>query len=231
MARGEQSDYIKCPAKYMLEWDGGNGTLKMWNASTKEKILLELPFDFAWVEEFGFISGYSNNLRTSFHSNEVHGRDLKSKPFEVFHFEKGNDGSNKKIIDAEGLYHDIKPQLAQLGASYHKMIYAIAVCDNGPVKRGDLIRILASPAFCQEWYDFNKSNKVDSGSVIIDGCIDRQNGNIKYKSPVFVMEEIEAEMDKLALDAVKPLKAYYTQSASEPEQVDDDGAFEDDVPF
>jgi hypothetical protein len=241
MARGDTSTYVPCPAKHMLEWDGQSGTLKMWDAANKEKVQLELPFGFAWVEEFGYLSGYSNQLKTSFHSNEVHGRHLKSKKFEVYHFEKsGNE--HKKVPDIEGLYHDIKPELAKMGASFCKMIYAIALQDNGPVKKGDYIRILASPAFCQEWYDFGKTNQVDSGAVFVDGHIPRQNGNVSYLSPVFVMDTIDKEMDAKAVAAVKPLKAYYLQKPDAPpvdesSQVNDDYVDDsdqvdpDEVPF
>ena len=211
------------PAKVYHKWSGGvkekialpdggeavklRGELNHWDAVSKEKVVSELPFKFAVLEQTKRISGFapsaSGNMR--FYSNEaVEYEDI----LKVFR----KDGDNPAEVVCEGTYADIKPSLPQ-GARLASVLYGY----NPATEQIEVITLQG--ASLSAFIEFSKANKIYTGYITIEEGEKKTNGSVEYVPPVFKMADnyTDADMDLLR-EKSHEIKTYLASVAANNEQ-------------
>ena len=238
MGRGNPQTYVSNPAKHTVSWAGADGVFSMYDKEKKERVMLDLPFRFVWVENTAAITGFHEDANPSkqffIRSNEL--LKVKEGEFQVFHYEQDGEKS-KKVVDFEGSYDEIKDAVKSrsYGGRYTTVLYAVADGDNGPIANGDIIRIEVAGAALNAWIDKDFSHY--DGGVSVEEAIEKKKGNVTYFQPIFKQEQISGEVNTTALAADKMVTAWIEQddSAQSEAPVDPgsegDEEYEDDVPF
>jgi hypothetical protein len=243
MGRSNPNTYVPNPAKITLNWAGGKGLFSIYDKEKKERVLLDLPLRFAWVEDFAAITGYheiDDNSGFFIQSNEL--GSIKDGDFTVFHYDRvgsGDDAKFKKVVDFEGPYSEIKDAVKskEYGGKYTTVVYGVADGDNGPIKGGDIIRIELSGAALNAWID--KGFNHYDGGICIEEAVAKKKGAVNYFQPIFKQEQISQELDGLATEADKAVSAWYNQTAADAPETAPSGTepsdppdeYEDDIPF
>lgn len=238
MGRNNPSTYVPNPADHVVSWAGADGAFSIYDKERKERVLLDLPFMFVWVESFCAITGYNEPSEFFIQSNEI--RSVKDSELTVFHYEsdgEGKDGKpkSKKVVDHEGYYADIKDAVKSksYGGRYTTVLYGIADGDNGPIKHGELLRIEVAGAALNAWID--KGFNHYDGGIKVEQAIEKKKGRVTYFQPVFEMEVIGRDLDSQAVKADKAVNDWMDQvPPADANPVPPDAVAEeeeDDVPF
>lgn len=244
MGRSNPTTYVPNPAKHTVSWAGADGFFAVYDKEKKERVMLDLPFRFAWVENTAAITGFHEDDNPSkqffIQSNEL--LKVKEGTFQVFHYEKDGEKS-KKVVDHEGTYDEIKDAVKSrsYGGRYTTVIYAVSDGDNGPIKSGDIIRIEIAGAALNAWID--KGFSQYDGGVCVEESIEKKKGRVTYYQPIFKQEQISSDLNATALEADKAITAWIDQDSSGQETAQASGQsappagpdvgdeYEDDVPF
>lgn len=191
------------PAKVYHKWSGGvkekvalpdggeavklRGELSHWDASTKEKVVSDLPFKFAILEQTKRISGFnpSPSGNTRYYSNEAVEYDDILKVY-------AKEGENPAYVVAEGTYSEIKPTLPA-GARLASVLYGY-----NPAT-GQIEVITLQGASLSAFIEYSKANRIYTGFTAIEEGEKKTNGSVEYVPPVFKLAEnyTDADMDGL----------------------------------
>jgi hypothetical protein len=240
MGRSNPSKYVPNPAKHTVNWAGADGCFSIYDKEKKERVLLDLPFGFVWVESFAAITGYNEPNEFFIQSNEV--RSIKDTPFAVVHYEADGEDKDgkmrfKKVVDHEGMYNDIKDAVKSksYGGRYTTVLYGIADRDMGPISEGDLIRIEVAGAALNAWID--KGFNHYDGGIVVEEAVEKKKGRVTYFQPIFKMEQASDDHCTLAVKADAAVNAWMDQKPTDeesPEDVNemaDDSGIDDEIPF
>lgn len=208
------------PAKVYHKWSGGakenitlpdggtavklRGELNHWDAQANEKVVSQLPFRFAVLEQTKRITGFapsSNGPSTRYYSNEaVEFNDILKVYRKV--------GENPAEVVAEGEYSKIKPNLPQ-GARLASVLYGY----NPDTEQIEVITLQG--ASLSSFIEFSKANKIYTGYITIEEGEKKTNGSVEYVPPVFKMAEnyTDADMDLLRGKS-SDVKAYLNEVKS-----------------
>lgn len=194
---------VQSPAKVYHKWSGGvkekvalpdggeavklRGELSHWDAATKEKVVSDLPFKFAILEQTKRISGFnpSPSGNTRYYSNEAVEFDDILKVY-------AKEGDNPARVVAEGTYSEIKPSLPA-GARLASVLYGY----NPATEQVEVITLQG--ASLSSFIEFSKANKIYTGYTTIEEGEKKTNGSVEFVPPVFKMAEnyTDADMDLL----------------------------------
>ncbi len=197
-----EADRLINPAGKFFEFNGAEGVFEYYdkeldNPVTKKKgmkVKLPLPFTFIVLDTLASISGYSDNRKNGFYSNEV--RNIKTEKLFV------RCGKDKV---AEGTYDQIKNK--EKGMNYTSSVY-IASNEGGVLK---INHVKMSGAALSAWIEFrNKATDkvIGENGVTIKSCTDEVKGAVKYKKPIFQLIQLKPEINAKAIELDVELQEY-----------------------
>ena len=166
----EKSNSSNNPTKRYLDWKSNNKSFEYYDKEAKEKVSVELPLKFVFLQHYHTVKGWHDASQSGIYSNEV--------------FYIGSEEMNVKSFKggpiASGLYKDIKVDLMNAGAKYHRSVYVM-------LEDGTIANISMKGAVVKEWSDFIDVNKslVDTKWVEVSSTKDQKKGSIKYSTPEF----------------------------------------------
>lgn len=237
MGRSTPSTWVPNPAKITVEYSGEHGVFRVYDKENKERIDLDVPFKFAWVETMVMLSGFSEKFGRRVTSNELDRAKARTEPFDIFMFEEKN-GKMERSVVLSGPYKEIKDEARSIGATYAFAVYAVAVGNNGPIMDGDIIRIVMGGSCRNAWIDASPE-RWQGGVAFID-TVRKKKGRTEYLEPVFEMFMPDGSVIDDAIAADKLVQAWINQAPVEhavASDVKDDvsnqhkGSYEDDIPF
>jgi hypothetical protein len=180
-------------AKY-ISWKSTEKCFSYYDKQLQENVSLSLPVKFVFLQHYHTIKGWNDATQTGVYSNEVF--YIGKEPMNVQTF-KG-----KKI--ANGLYKDIKADVAAGGGKYHRSIYVM-------LEDGSIANISLKGAGVKVWSDFMEAsrNLVDNQWIEVASSSDEKKGSIKYSVPVFTLgSTLGVEVTSLADEAARDLKLH-----------------------
>lgn len=185
------------PASKFIEFKSDNKAFEYWDKEEKKNKQLPLPLRFIVLDELATITGYNDDNRCGFYSNEVH--STAKEPLTVRTF-KGNDSW-------DGLYSDIKGDVKAAGGKFAKSMYCMLVDDY------DLVNIKLQGAALSEWMDA----KIDTRRNVI--CVGAEfkeghKGKTVYNIPIFTTETVPDNVNKMAVEQDEILQQYFKDKAS-----------------
>lgn len=166
----EKSNSSNNPTKRYLDWKSNNKTFEYYDKEAGEKVSVELPLKFVFLQHYHTVKGWHDASQSGIYSNEV--------------FYIGSEEMNVKSFKggaiASGLYKEIKVDLMNAGAKYHRSVYVM-------LEDGTIANVSMKGAVVKEWSDFIEVNKslVDTKWVEISSTKDQKKGSIKYSTPEF----------------------------------------------
>lgn len=179
MSLSNPTTKITNPAEIFIEWDGAKGLPYYYDKTEKQNFELKLPLRFIVLDELSTIKGFNKNLKCGIYSNEI--RNTTTDPLRVRTFKDG--------FKAQGFYQEIKSDIVAAGGKFARSIY-IAMNHKGKMITANIS--LVGGAF-SEWYDFTKNHKkaIYGNAIVINGSVEKMNGNVTYKVPSFEIKTIE----------------------------------------
>ena len=200
MSRSNPTDPTPNPSTRWLEWHGGQGFLVYYDATTKQKVKLPLPFVFLLLDELKTVRGWDDKSKSRVYANEV--RNLSEEPLVVKAFKGGTL--------ARGLYSALKDTDDRF--SYHSSLYIAIKIENPQTDRQYTIANLGlKGAALGAWITFKKTLKpeeVYSKAISLKSYSEETNGGVTYRVPVFALTEISPAAQEAALALDKQLQAY-----------------------
>lgn len=198
MARADEfSTGTKSPVKKYLKWDSAEKSFKYYDKEANKNVYVGIPVKFISLKEMATIGGFHEPSQSGIYSNELPTSALKTKELTVKTF--------KGITIAQGIYGDIKPNLAAAGAKFAISLYAML--------NGELVCISLMGSSFSAWYDFAGENRKDflSNTIEIKATVDKKKGATKYSEPVFTLGGNIDEADNVKAEkAYDELTAYLT---------------------
>lgn len=194
MSRSNNTE-LRNPAERFFRWDGDKGGFKYYDKNLGENgqnVKIDLPFRFLVLDALSTITGYDDDTKSGYWSNEV--RDIRNEQFVV---------RTQKGICYKGLYD----QMSLTGAKYAQSVY-IAYAEGGGWHIGN---IKFSGASIGSWIDFRKKNKIFDGMICVNEMLHGQKGRVEYEMPVFSKVEADADMNDVAIELDKELQKYLDQ--------------------
>lgn len=188
------------PTKKFLEWKSNDKCFSYYDKDKGEKVKVELPLKFMFLEHYHTVKGYSDSAETGIYSNEVYAVSTEELNVRLF-----NGGEI-----ASGLYKDIKDQVARAGGKYHRSVYVV-------LEDGTLANIQLKGIGVSAYSDFYKENShlLDTKWVEIKSAKDGKKGSIKFSSPEFTIgESISKAEDKIAIEQANVLQSYMNEYMS-----------------
>ncbi len=185
------------PCKRYMEWNSENGEFQWYNKETKEKIAVNLPFEFAVLDELTNIKGYYEKQSQGCWSNEI--KDLKTQPLTV---------RTKNGVLLEGLYAEIKDNLDTYGCSYTRSLYIGVKNEEG---EWEIQNLQLKGAAFSGWLEFTKEakQKVYTQSVICHNFRNEKKGKVTFTVPEFKLSSIDASDNDALKDLDRELQDYF----------------------
>lgn len=196
MSRSNNTD-IKNPATRYFEWQG-KGQFKYYDKDTKKNIEVPYPFRFIVLDQLVTIKGFCDADQSSFWSNEIRDRSLKTAQLSV---------KTKKGHHFTGTYEKVIKELGSQGAAYCKSVYIGYYNEDKKLVIGNLQLHGASIG---AWIDFCKSNDVMKIGVQVKSHVEAKKGTTVYQVPVFEKLSITPESEAQAIALDKQLQEYLT---------------------
>jgi hypothetical protein len=189
----QQSNKIKSPIKYYLEFGGAEGIWAYWDG---EKNVRLDSLEFVVMDIRSSIGGWSDANNCRIYSNMV--KSTKS-PFVV---------KAGKTVLIEGPYADIKNEVVAAGGKFVTNILAMAKIDSIWVP----VDIQLSGACLRDWSAFVEKSgsifEVYKGVVSASRGEQQKKGAVKYYTPDFVLGEmpegVDVVADKFCADLLMP---------------------------
>ena len=236
MGRSTPSTWVPNPAKITVEYTGEHGVFRVYDKENKERIDLDVPFRFVWVETMVSVIGFSEKFNKRLVSNELSRTKARTEHFDIFYFEEKN-GKAERVTVLSGPYKEIKDEARSLGATYAFVVYAVAKGSNGPIKDGDLIRIVMNGSCRNAWIDAGPERW--PGGIEFFDVVKKKKGKTEYLEPMFRQLDVEDDCIAKAVNADKMVQAWIEQAPVKTEQapakadehVDFKEEEEDDIPF
>lgn len=215
------------PATVFLEWKSNDKCLAYYDKEKGEKIKVQLPLKFQFLEHFHVIKGFSDAEQTGIYSNEV--MFTSKEPLTVKTY-------NGKTI-AEGLYSEIRSKVRDAGGKYHKSIYAVN-------EAGEIINFQIKGSVVSAWSTFldgdkklgieGHGGKIESHWIELNEFQELRKGATKYSVPVFEIgdafsKEELTQADEAYQEIVNYFKKYQNKEEDlEPIKPETGESYEDD---
>lgn len=204
------------PVTRYFEWSGSEGKPKYYDHDTKQRVLVELPFEFMVLDTLATATGFSEKEKCRLIATEV--RNSRKTQMVVRY------GKNRSIA-AQGLYQDINLK----GLRFATSVY-LAYKDEEELKIGNF---KVSGAALTSWIDFCKDVKKthnirvgqDPCIIEITGSVQKTKGATKYYAPTFVLGTLSEESKTKAIELDKLVQEYLS-AGPKPEpshEANDDG--------
>lgn len=224
MSRSNPQDHVVNPSVRRFEWDSQQGGVRYFDKERKANVPVELPFSFLLLDQLSTVGGYHEPTNSGIFANEVKnigGATLTVKA----------GGKGKQVTLAEGVYKDIKGDLAKLGGKFVAACYVAFADDAGQLVIGT---IRFRGAALSAWLEFGKAKgrkALYESGIVITGSVDGKKGSVRYKSPTFDLVSATPEHNAQATALDAELQAYLSvalkrqaQPTSEPSDSDERGA-------
>ena len=182
------------PVTQYLNWKSNDKSFAYYDKAKGENVMVELPLKFLFLEHYHTVKGWNDASESGIYSNEVY--SIGKEPITVKAFKGG--------VIGEGLYKDIKENIKNAGAVYHRSVYAMAT-------DGSLINLQLKGIGVKAYSDFYNDNNhlLDNQWITIESAKDGKKGAVKFSSPDFTIGgNITKEEDKLANEAANKLQSY-----------------------
>lgn len=187
---------IKNPAVRFMQWRGGEaggGKVQYYDKETEENVDVPLPFTFLVLDELNTISGFNDNEKSSYWSNEV--RNLMTDEFTV---------RTKSGVKARGKYAELG-DVKSRGAKYAKSVYIAYKDETGEMIISNL-RLMG--AALTAWIEFQKKFDVSKCAVSITAAKKAKKGATTYFMPIFEGREMSDTTRNEAIRLDVQLQAY-----------------------
>lgn len=184
------------PSTRWFEYSAGDGTISYYDKEARKKVVVDLPFKFAVLDELKTVTGWHDKSQSGIYANEV--RNTSKDELEVKSFKGG------PLL--RGFYKDVKDRLKLMGGKFTTSLY-IAYDDNGTIRTGNL---RVTGAALRAWSDFAANNNKYGGLVVIAGTEDQKTGSVRYKTPVFALDPIPDHWEEAAVAADAVLQEFLT---------------------
>lgn len=211
MSRSNPTENLQNPAKRWMEWNGEKGCLEFYDKDISEKIQITDKMTFILLDQLSTIKGWHDDSGSAIYSNEV--RNTSTDILSVKSF-KGGEIAN-------GLYKDIRDRVMNRGGRFTANLYVA-------IKMADQLQIASiqlTGAALNAWIDFQKDHRkeVYEKAVQIVGVEEGQKGSIKFKTPVFALNEVSEKTNAEAIELDKELQEYLKHKliAKLPDAVDE----------
>jgi hypothetical protein len=196
---------VKNPATRFFQWRGGEeggGKVTWYDKEAEQEETVKLPLTFLVLDELVSVSGYNDNEKSSFWSNEV--RNVTKDTLTV---------RTKSGVKYTGKYKDMNIN----GAKYAQSVYIAYKDDAGEFSIGN-IKIMG--AALTQWIDLKKKFEVDQIAVFMNVDPEvKTKGATKYFIPTFEAREVSAATDNEAKVLDATLQAYlHVYLNSKPEE-------------
>lgn len=195
----------KSPAKFFLRVK--SGSVNYYDKEKGENIDVPVPLSFVVLDQLGTVKGWSDADQSGYWSNEV-----KSS---------GNDAltvRTSKGVQETGIWKEIKNSPHLAGAKFNASVYIAHKSGKGLV----ISNISFSGAALNAWIEFVNANKGavrGQNKVVLSGFSDAKKGAVKYKVPVFEVEDITeeelTEATKLDEELQTYLDAYFANARTD----------------
>lgn len=208
MSRSNPTDNQPNPSTRWYEWDGTNGAVRHYDKTAKENIVSKLPFTFIVLDETATVKGWHDASDSGIFANEV--RDTRADVLVVKSFKGG--------ILAEGFYSNIRDRVAAHGGHFTQNIYIGYKDAQGALQIGSL---QFKGAALNSWVEFKKAHRADlyKKAVKITGFVEGKKGTIKFRTPVFAIQDIgeKTNTEAVTLDTLLQhyLKGYFSRTRSQ----------------
>lgn len=201
-------------AKY-LNWKSNDKSFSYYDKAKGENVKVELPIKFLFLEHYHTVKGWNDSSESGIYSNEVY--SIGKEPLNVKAFKGGELGS--------GLYKEIKEQIKNAGAVYHRSIYAM-------LESGELVNFQLKGIGVKAYSDFYNDNNhlLDNQWIEVNSAKEGKKGSIKFSSPEFTIGgNITKAEDKMANDSAKNLQdkmdSYFGRAEVKEDEVEGDDPF------
>jgi len=170
----DQSNKSSNPTTKYLEWRSNDKSFRYYDKERGENVEVQLPLKFAFIQHYHTVKGWHDKNQSGIYSNEVY--FIGSEPMTVRAFKP------KGFVVADGLYKDIKTQVAAQGGKYHRSVYVM-------LEDGSVANISFKGAVVREWSEFYQEFKTseDTNWVEITEAVDQKKGSVKYSTPKFTV--------------------------------------------
>ena len=196
------------PTTKYLEWRSNDKCFRYYDKEAGENVEVQLPLKFAFLNHYHTVKGWHDKNQAGIYSNEVY--FIGSEPMTVRSFKP------KGFVVADGLYKDIKTQVAAQGGKYHRSVYVM-------LEDGTIANLSFKGAVVREWSEFYNTLKTveDTNWVEINEAADQKKGSVKYSTPLFSIGKKftpaqDAKVDEAANRLRVHMDAYFSK-VEEPE--------------
>lgn len=182
------------PVTKYLNWKSNDKAFSYYDKEQGNNVLVELPIKFLFLEHYHTVKGWNDATESGIYSNEVY--SIGKEELSVKAFKGGEIG--------RGLYKDIKEQIKNAGAVYHRSVY-------GMLPDGSLVNFQLKGSGVKAYSDFYNDNNhlLDNQWIEINEAKEGKKGAVKFTTPEFkIGENITKSEDKLANDAANLLQGY-----------------------
>jgi hypothetical protein len=182
------------PVTKYLNWKSNDKCFSYYDKAKGENVMIELPIKFLFLEHYHNVKGWNDASESGIYSNEVY--SIGKEPLTVKAFKGGEIGN--------GLYKEIKDNIKNAGAVYHRSVYAM-------LEDGELINVQLKGIGVKAYSDFYNDNNhlLDNQWITVESAKEGKKGAVKFSSPEFVIGgNITKPEDKLANEAAGKLQNY-----------------------
>lgn len=172
------------PSTRWFDWAGAkeDGFVQFYDKENKQNIAVKMPFRFLPLDAVSCITGYNRADDTGIYSNEV--RNTNEQKLIV----KTTQG---RLI-AEGLWNNIKGEVASAGGKFTQSVYIAFYDEDGNLQIGN---IKFRGASLGQWIDLRKKHGKDVfqyGVSIYDKEFDK-NGKVEFAKPLMKLIKVSDE--------------------------------------
>ena len=192
MSRSNNTEQQAIATRY-LEWSGSEGKMKYYDKSTKENVLVDLPFTFTVLDILHTITGYSDTDESGFWSNEV--KNIQTDELTV------QTKKNKYPPMVYGKMADILNR----GAKYAQSVYIAFKDESDTLVIGNL-KLYGSAI--GSWIEFRKKSDVYKVGCKIVSAEPKKKGKTDYFEPVYKEVQISDGTNTEAIELDKRLQEY-----------------------
>lgn len=204
MSRQDEFKTTTNPATHYLAWKSNDSKFESYDKGSKEKELINLPFEFTVLKVGSAIGGWSSSQDTTIYSNIITNsskQDLQVKR-----------GKSKWIT---GKYKEIRDEVLADGGHYETKIFCI--------HNGNVVILTLKGSALSKWFELLQKSKAELSNrkVIVKTFESGKKGSIKYTMPIFELSgEISPEESKTADTAYDTITEFLTApiETEEPEE-------------
>ena len=197
MSRHEEftKEKVQSPVTNFLKWSNSNGAFNDYDKQTKETSLKKMPLKFLVLANYISIGGFDEASNSGYWSNEI--KDTRTETL----FVRNGNGLFK-----QGLYADIKADLAVVKCKYTEALYVM-------LEDGTLGHIKLSGTNSRLWFSFKAiaKTKLSKNWTVFSDAKVAKKGSITWSEPtISIGEEISAEDAAKADILYDVIQAYKT---------------------